>query len=373
MTAKTTIAVVEDNPPQRLIFNRLLSSEFEIVEFATGEDFLASPMNYPVLLLDIGLPGIDGYEVCRRLRSSPRGEHVAVVFVSAHDTVEDRVAAFDAGADDFLLKPVSAAELRHKVHAMVEHQGRLADLAAQSSTAQKVAFDAMVNLGDQGVIIDFQRQTAMADSLDALAKALIDAISFLGLKGTVQVRGSKRELTIASNGNVSPLQSSVMAQLRSMGRIFEFKARLVINYDKVSIVVQNMPLDDPQRVGRYRDHLAILAESADISVDGVEACAEAKRLRQELESICADMSASLVKAQAGWRQGMADLQDCQLESLGRMEHRLGTMGLSEPQEQEMYEMAHSAQEEAFSRAEKLKACHEDLLPLSVRMHQLLAQ
>lgn len=367
MSQKTLIAVVEDNPPQRLILTRLLSGEFNVVEFSSGEDFLASQESFRIVLLDIGLPGVDGYEVCRRLRTQPGRDQAAVIFVSGHDTVEDRVAAYDAGADDFLVKPVSANELRHKVRTLAEHQSRLEDLAAESSNAQQVALNAMVNLGDQGVIIDFQRKTAMAQDLPGLAGALVKAINLLGLRGTVQVRGSQQDVTLSTTGSDTPLQSAVMAKLRSMGRLFEFKARLVINYDRVSIVIQNMPTEDTQRMGRYRDHLAVLAESADISVDGVEAVAERNRMRAELASVASEMGLVIQDADRHWSLRMQEIQDSQLEALSRLEHRLSTMTLSESQEQDIYETVRESQESLILKAEGLKAVSDSLPALLGRV------
>lgn len=76
-----------------------------------------------VLLLEALLPGITGLTLCRRLRSRPQGRDMAILMVTAWDTIEDRVDAFEAGCDDFLPKPYDVRELVSRVHALVRRYG----------------------------------------------------------------------------------------------------------------------------------------------------------------------------------------------------------------------------------------------------------
>ena len=69
---------------------------------------------------------------------------------------------------------------------------------------------------------------------------------------------------------MSPLQASVLQSMRDIGRIFEMGSRAIINYSHVSLLVENLPTQDPDKVGRLRDHLAVLAESADIRIAALD-------------------------------------------------------------------------------------------------------
>lgn len=115
MSPMPRIAVVEDNAPQRMIIQRLLKKDFDISSFAGGQPFLADESRFDAVLLDIEMPDLSGYDTCRRFREQERGTDVPVIFVSAHDTTPERVAAYEAGGDDFLTKPIAADELRHKL------------------------------------------------------------------------------------------------------------------------------------------------------------------------------------------------------------------------------------------------------------------
>src|SRR5574343_869449 len=141
------VAVVEDNPPQRMIVTRLLEKEYIIEAFASGGDFLASEAKFDAVLLDIEMPDLSGYDTCRHFRDQARGAETPVIFVSAHDTPPERVAAYEAGGDDFVTKPIASHELNHKLRSAIEHCERVRALTSETSAAQQVAFTAMVSMG----------------------------------------------------------------------------------------------------------------------------------------------------------------------------------------------------------------------------------
>ena len=91
---------------------------------ATGEDslWMAEATDYDVIVLDVMLPGIDGFEVASRLRAS--GAEAPILMLTARDAVHDRVAGLDSGADDYLLKPFSYAELLARLRALVRRGSR---------------------------------------------------------------------------------------------------------------------------------------------------------------------------------------------------------------------------------------------------------
>ena len=110
------ILVVDDERPIRRFLNASLSGQFTILEAATGEEALAAAISArpDVILLDLGLPDIDGLEVTRRLREWTQ---IPIIIVSVRDQEEHKIAALDAGADDYLTKPFGVGELTARVRA----------------------------------------------------------------------------------------------------------------------------------------------------------------------------------------------------------------------------------------------------------------
>ena len=118
--ADAAILVVDDDAPIRRMLDRTLSAEGYAVESVVeGADALAAvEQSTPdLIVLDVGLPGLDGLAVCRRLRA--KGLATPVLLLTARDAVPDRVAGLDAGADDYLVKPFATDELLARVRALL--------------------------------------------------------------------------------------------------------------------------------------------------------------------------------------------------------------------------------------------------------------
>jgi len=114
------VLVVEDDRRMADMLRRGLTEEGYSVDVAVdGQDavWMASEVDYDVVLLDISLPGFDGVEVCRRLRASDLW--APVLMVTARTAVDDRVRGLDAGADDYLAKPFSFVELQARIRALI--------------------------------------------------------------------------------------------------------------------------------------------------------------------------------------------------------------------------------------------------------------
>jgi two-component system response regulator MprA len=123
MSDATRILVVDDDPKIRTVVRRGLAYEgYRVVEAASGEEGLEKAREHlpELVILDVMLPGMDGLEVTRRLRSA--GDEVAILMLTARDDVKDRVTGLETGADDYLVKPFSFEELLARVHALLRRR-----------------------------------------------------------------------------------------------------------------------------------------------------------------------------------------------------------------------------------------------------------
>src|ERR687889_274830 len=116
----TRVLIVDDEPAVRAALDRALRLDgYEIELAADGREALDSlaDARHDAVVLDVAMPGIDGLEVCRRLRDA--GDRTPVLMLTARDTVDDRVAGLDAGADDYLVKPFALRELKARLRALL--------------------------------------------------------------------------------------------------------------------------------------------------------------------------------------------------------------------------------------------------------------
>ncbi len=120
MTAR--VLVVDDILANvRLLEAKLTSEYFEVCTAMNGADALEAVDSFKpdIILLDVMMPGIDGIEVCRRIKTNRQTQHIPVIMVTALDQVEDRVRGLEAGADDFITKPVNDAALFCRLKSLV--------------------------------------------------------------------------------------------------------------------------------------------------------------------------------------------------------------------------------------------------------------
>jgi len=120
MIAQVRVLIVEDDAALASGIARILEGEGHAVDvMATGEHAVMGTRQerFDMVILDVGLPGIDGFEVLRRLRSS--GERVPVLVLTARDALDDRVRGLDLGADDYMVKPFAMPELTARVRALL--------------------------------------------------------------------------------------------------------------------------------------------------------------------------------------------------------------------------------------------------------------
>ena len=117
------ILVVDDDQAVRRSIDRALRLEgYEVATVPSGGEALESLAQSPpdALILDLGLPDVDGLTVCRRMRSA--GDDTPVLMLTARDAVDDRVQGLDAGADDYLVKPFALAELLARLRALLRRR-----------------------------------------------------------------------------------------------------------------------------------------------------------------------------------------------------------------------------------------------------------
>ncbi len=174
MTAR--VLVVDDIPANvKLLEARLSAEYFDVVTAASGQEALAicERAECDVVLLDVMMPDMDGFEVCRRLKSSPATHHIPVVMVTALDQPSDRVRGLESGADDFLTKPVSDVALIARVRSLSRLKMMTDELRMRAVTSRDIGIEnpereAIAEAGRHGRILVIDDRPALAERLVSL-------------------------------------------------------------------------------------------------------------------------------------------------------------------------------------------------------------
>src|SRR5262245_17605926 len=142
MTAR--VLVVDDLPANVKLMEARLSAEyFDVISALSGQDALAicERGECDIVLLDVMMPDMDGFEVCRRLKANPATHHLPIIMVTALDQAADRVKGLQAGADDFLTKPVSDIALIGRVRSLVRLKMMTDELRMRARTSREIGIE----------------------------------------------------------------------------------------------------------------------------------------------------------------------------------------------------------------------------------------
>jgi two-component system cell cycle response regulator len=174
MTAR--VLVVDDVPANvKLLEARLSAEYFDVMTAMSGVEALAAcdRAACDIVLLDVMMPDMDGFEVCRRLKSSPTTHHIPVVMVTALDQPSDRVKGLEAGADDFLTKPVSDVALIARVRSLSRLKLMTDELRMRAVTSRDIGIEspereAIAEAGRSGKVLIVDDRASSNEQIAAM-------------------------------------------------------------------------------------------------------------------------------------------------------------------------------------------------------------
>jgi two-component system cell cycle response regulator len=201
------VLIVDDIAPNvRLLEARLAAEYYEVVTAGSGPEALeiCQTQDIDIVLLDVMMPGMDGFEVCQRLKADPRTHHLPVVMVTALDQPSDRVRGLEVGADDFLTKPFDDTQLLARVKSLVRLKSLTDELRARALTGQQIAIedalramDAISATGGNILIIDTDRRHAERIQSYLSPEHRVDILTEPS-DAVFQVTGARYELALVS-------------------------------------------------------------------------------------------------------------------------------------------------------------------------------
>lgn len=331
-----TVLVVDDVATTRALHRGLLARQFDVLTASSGAEALETCRRHrpDLVLLDISMPGMDGVEACRRLRE---WSDVPVIFATSYETLEEQMRAYDAGGNDIIVKPVQQQILMRKVAlAIYQHQSANA-LRVEKQNLHEMAMQFLSSVGQNGTLLNFMRASVGCRSHEQLANKLFEAVSELGLECCVMLRHASGKTYASAGGEASPIERKILEQTAGLGRLFQFKRRLAVNYDHVSIVVSNMPDEEEkaEEAGRIRDNMAILAEITEALCENVDMRRESVQRTEQLQVAWGGTVATVESLRSNYLQMLGDTRILLHELVSKVERGFHWLGASEPREQEL--------------------------------------
>lgn len=227
-------------------------------------EMVASHPAYDVLLLGQRLPDMDGQELIHRLRAQETAADAAIVFLAEEDSVESRLAAYEAGAAGYDFKPLNSATLNSQIQRLLQQRQAVADAKLHASVATDVALSAMGEMGSLGRINQLFRSLFRVKTLEEIPPLVFEALSELGMECLLQLNRGEEVVNASSAGACSEMDLGLFNTISLYGdRIYSYRSQSAVCYDHVILVAKNMPKDDPHAYGRLKDYLAMVADGLD--------------------------------------------------------------------------------------------------------------
>ncbi len=360
------VLIVDDDGDFRAMTTSGLSELFEVKQADSGAHALQLTTEFTphIALIDVNMPDMNGYQVCQALKAA--APDIRVLFVSGDNTFDARVAAHDAGADDFIPKPFRLAELKLKMATLERTIKDSHRLIEQVKSATDVAKLALSSSGEMGGVVDFIKRASACKDSESLLKVLVTAsASTFQLSTSAQIRYNDEQKTLNSEGRSSPIEGEVMRSYsKDSQHIFSVGRRLVINYPRVTLQVKNMPNDDPDRCGRLRDHLAIVVEAAEKRLDGMTLERQAHLRHATTLTAVASIQQVMVELEADYRR-QGGISQTLLDDLKTdVEYALMSLGLTDAQEQSLMKII-------AKNADKAAAVYSQGLALDEKFQTIL--
>lgn len=248
MTAR--ILVVDDIPANvKVLEARLLAEYFDVLTASDGFEALAICDRHQVdlILLDIMMPGMDGFEVCERLKDNPKTSHIPVVIVTALDQPADRIRGLKAGADDFLTKPVNDLQLVSRVKSLVRLKTLSDELRMRAETAQTMGMEDLLRgegrMDETGQVLLVDGRANSQERIIKALKPIADVSAMSDPQAAIfEAAESPFELVIVNSNfdNYDPLR--LCSQLRSLERTRFLPILLVADQGADDMVVRALEL-----------------------------------------------------------------------------------------------------------------------------------
>lgn len=315
--------------------SQALSGMFDVRLFADGISCVSSltEVQPSLLLLSTNMPDAPGLDLLRDIRGSSTNladTHVIAILETGATGKQVRQAT-EMGANEVLIKPVDFSDLLLRLIATHKLTVERSSLRNQANFAQQVAMTAMSSMGELGIVLQFLSKCFSCKDIEEVAQEVVNAQRQYDLPGAVQIRIPQRALVVGTHGGDIEVFGAILEKLHGLGRIFEFKNRMVINYENVSILMSNLP-EDPEKRGRIRDNVAMLAEGAQARMVSIM-LEQANRRKQEgiryaLGEIL-DMTTDLRNSQ---RENQEKGQAAVTAVIDGFEHSFVSLGLTPSQE-----------------------------------------
>ncbi|MCJ8313315.1 MAG: response regulator [Saccharospirillaceae bacterium] len=367
------VLIVDDDKFIQKVLTKFLRDDYSISIVNNGEEALAHvKTNKPsIILLDVEMPGQNGYEVCDALKQNPDTKDIPVIFLSSKSSMRERMLGFEVGGDDYLVKPCSQELLLAKLSKLSEYIEQRNKLKTDIQHATNTTLEAMSSSAELGKIVRLIKRSYQISSIDKLASELNQILRELDLHaGVMFVYQGNNHFYSTHEEIVVPLEQELIAMMHEGNRIIDFGCRTQINFPRVALLMKNMPLEDRNRYGRIKDSMPFLLEAIDAKLKILSAEHAFKKQNEALEKVVYAVQITIKNVSHLFNFNQKDATAVMSQLNLDLSLQLNNLGLEEDQENFILDRVEQSSEELRAIMKKGGHIEESLEKVAILLDKI---
>lgn len=297
---------------------------------------------FKAVVFDSVSSGVLDLDVCRTLLQAEEMANTPLLVLTEEYELADKLKALEIGCDDFIDTTVSGDEACARVTKSIFNQIANQQLKSRLDAANLTAHTALADNSDLGANIQFLLAVHDCDNLDQLGQQLFSTLQRYGLHCSLQMRSLLGDKNMEAHGMAKDLESQLLTQLADSDRFIDFGSRTIMNYDRVSLLVKNMPVDCPEKYGAIKDNIFCLLQGLNARIHALE---DQHRLLEEKESLrklSSDVSHVMNSIKDSYQKVMCDIVN-EVENVAELiQYKVPSLALTEENELFLEQVANRA-------------------------------
>jgi DNA-binding response OmpR family regulator len=373
------LAIDDDKLIHKIIRKALQGAGFAVRSAQDGATGLAEALKAPpqVVLLDVEMPGMNGYQVCEKLVEREEFKHIPIVFLSSHSSLQERMLGYETGADDYIVKPFQSEELAARLRVLLRYAEEQKELHNQVIIANQTAMQALTTTSELGQALSYMERSLTFNTIGEAALGLLEVTSSLALDCRLMITLESSNHWYPGEDQVSPLEKELIEMSDRNQRFLDFGASTLVSYPAVSLLVTNMPLDDAERYGRIKDLLPLLLSGLSSKIYALATQEALRTHSRELTHSLARIRGSLFALGTNMLQNRKDSNATLQSMINDLQDDLLRMGLEEDEEQYLIDRIDQSAEHALEKMDagtqighSFEFVHANLKQVAEQQHRL---
>lgn len=325
-----------------LMFSPTLSPQGEVITIAFNTDVISeasaiadnlSMYPYQVMVIDLVEQAFDSISECVSNLLNPKEIDVPIVVLADVGSLDDKVEVYDLGVDDLIDQTVGNDEVVARCRKAMYHNIAMQQISSQLTTVAEAARNAMVDKDDLDANVEFLLELNECDNLDQVGQLFFRTIQRYELSCSLQLRSLMDIKNMEPTGMSKDLVAQLLTQLKDDGRFLDLGRRTIINYERVSLLIKNMPTEDPKKYETTKKNVFALVRGVNFRIVGLEDCYRLEQEKRSVECLSHDVYSVIGLIKSSYQQVMRDIAGKVDMTAEKIQMKIPALSLAEVDEQ----------------------------------------